>query len=162
KCLVNFEFAPHRTQLVLGANGSGKSAVFDVLSRLRQVIIGENKISQAFLSSSLTRWDRREEQTFELEVEGNGGTYQYKLVLEQKPEPGNGRIARETLSCEGNPLRAFGKGKITIYREDHRKGAHFSFDWSQSSFVPLAERRDNRLHRWFREWVGQIQTVCAN
>ncbi len=162
KCLVNFEFAPQRTQLIVGPNGTGKSAVFDVLWRLRQLITGENKVSQSFLSSFLTRWDRREEQTFELEVEGNGGTYQYKLILQQKPETRQCRIAAETLSFDSRPLLSFVDGEITIYREDHRVGAQFSFDWSQSAFVTLLERRENRLHRWFQNWVGQLQVVCPN
>ena len=166
KCLVNFELLPQRTQLILGANGSGKSAVFDVLWRLRQVITGEKKISQPqdrpFPSTSLTRWERREEQTFELDVEGNGGTYQYKLKLEQKPDTRQCRIASETLSFDTKPLLTFVNGEITIYREDHRVGAQFSFDWGQSAFVTLADRKDNRLHRWFRDWVGQLQVVCPN
>src|SRR5262249_13225667 len=52
--------------------------------------------------------------------------------------------------------------EVTIYREDHRTGAQFSFDWGQSAFVTLIERHDNRLHRWFRDWVGQLQVVRAN
>jgi predicted ATPase len=165
KCLVNFEFTPQRTQLILGANGTGKSAVFDVLWRLRQVITGENKISQSFPSSLLTRWERREEQTFELDVEGNGGTYQYKLKVEQKPETRVSRIASETLYFNGRPLLTFLDGLIAIYKEDDQGGdtfPFFPFDRGQSAFVTLADRHDNRLHRWFRDWVGQLQVVCAN
>jgi predicted ATPase len=162
KCLVNFEFTPQPTQLILGANGAGKSAVFDVLWRLRQVIAGENKIAQSFLPSFLTRWERREVQTFELDVGGNGGTYQYKLKLQQKPETRQCRIASETLTFDSKPLLTFTNGEITIYRADHRVGAQFSFDWGQSALVTLVERRDNLLHRWFRDWVGQLQVVCAN
>jgi predicted ATPase len=162
KCLVNFEFAPQRTQLILGANGAGKSTVFDVLWLLRQLITGENKAAQLFLSSSLTRWEQREEQTFELEVEGNGGTYRYKLVVQQKPETRQCRIASESLTFSSRPLLTFTNGEITIHREDHRVGAQFSFDWGQSAFVTLAERSDNRLHRWFRDWLGQMQVVRPN
>jgi predicted ATPase len=53
-------------------------------------------------------------------------------------------------------------GDVTIYREDHQVGARFSFDWGQSAFITLAERRDNLLHRWFRDWVGRLQVVRAN
>ncbi len=166
KCLVNFEFSPQRTQLILGVNGAGKSAVFDVLWRLRQVITGEKKISEPFDppfgSTSLTRWERRNAQTFELDVEGNGGTYQYKLTVEHRPETRQCRIASETLSFDGGPLLAFVNGQITIYREDHKVGATFPFDWGQSAFVTLVERDDNRLHRWFRNWVRELQVVCVN
>jgi predicted ATPase len=162
KCLVNFEFAPQRTQLVVGPNGAGKSTVFDVLWLLRQLITGEGKAVQLFPATLLTRWQRREEQTFELEVEGNEGTYQYRLIVQQKPDTRQCRIALETLTFDCGPLLTFKDGVITIYREDHQVGAEFSFDWNQSAFVTLAERRDNRLHRWFRDWVGQMQVVRAN
>jgi predicted ATPase len=162
KCLVNFDFTPQPTQLILGANGAGKSTIFDVLSRLRQVITGGSKVGSAFLPSSLTRWERREEQTFELEVKGNGGVYEYQLKVLHRPDLRQTRIASETLSFNGEPLLTFRDGDVTIHREDHRVGAQFSFDWGQSAFVTLAERQDNRLHRWFRDWVGQLQVVCAN
>jgi AAA15 family ATPase/GTPase len=32
KCLVNFEFATERSRLILGANGTGKSTVFESLA----------------------------------------------------------------------------------------------------------------------------------
>ena len=35
KCLVNFEFQPPQHALILGKNGTGKSAVFDVIASLR-------------------------------------------------------------------------------------------------------------------------------
>jgi predicted ATPase len=165
KCLVNFEFAPHRTQLLLGPNGTGKSAVFDILWRLRQVITGENKIAQSFPSSLLTRWERRQQQTFELDVEGNGGTYHYELRVEQKPETRESRITWETLEFNGKPLLTFSGGEIAIYREDDPGSGqfhNFPFDRGQSAFVTLADRPDNVRHRWFRDWMGQLQVVCAN
>jgi predicted ATPase len=161
KCLVGFQFTPQRTQLLLGPNGSGKSAVFDVLWLLRQLITGENKTSQ-FPLASLTSWDRREMQRFEMDVEGNGGTYQYELMIEHQRETRKCRIASESLTFDGKPLLSFAGGEITIYREDQRVGAQFPFDSTQSAFVTLVERSDNRLHRWFRDWIGQLQVVRPN
>ena len=37
KCFVNFEYQPGHLQLLMGSNGTGKSAVFDVLETLRAV-----------------------------------------------------------------------------------------------------------------------------
>ena len=162
KCMVNFEFAPGRTQLLLGANGAGKSSVFDVLLLLRQFISGEEKAPRLFLGANLTRWESRDEQAFELEVEGNGGTYLYKLVLEHRRETQQCRVKSETLHFNNQPLLTFLNGEVTIYREDHRAGAAFSFDWSQSAFATLVPRRDNLLHRWFRNWVGELQVVRIN
>ena len=35
RCLVNFEFKPIAKQLIIGRNGTGKTAVLDVLAMLR-------------------------------------------------------------------------------------------------------------------------------
>ena len=162
KCLVNFEFTPQRTQLFLGPNGAGKSAVFDVLWSLRRLISGEKKIPELPLFSALTLWERREQQTFELEVEGNGGTYEYGLIVQHKREARQSYILAESLSFEDRPLLNFAEGGVTIYRETGQVDAQFPFDSSQSAFVTILERSEHRLHRWFRDWVGQIQVVRPN
>ena len=56
RCLVNFELKLDRVNLLLGGNGTGKSTVFDVLSRLQQFLAGNAKVPGAFPSGDLTRW----------------------------------------------------------------------------------------------------------
>ena len=163
KCMVNFEFVPQGIQLILGANGTGKSSIFDVLLLLRRFITGQEKLAKLLEPSSLTRWDKRIQQTFELDLEGNEGLYNYKLVVEHKIETNQTRVRSETLQFQGQPLLKFVDGEVTIYREEsHKIGAAFSFDWSQSALVTLSERKDNQLHRWFRDWIGQVQVIRIN
>ena len=162
KCMVNFEFAPLTTQLILGSNGAGKSSVFDVLLLLRRFITGQEKLDQLLDVSTLTRWDKRVQQTFELDMQGENGLYNYKVVVEYKIETNQCRVRSETLQFQGQPLLKFVDGEVTIYRETHQVGATFSFDWTQSAFVTLSERRDNLPHRWFRDWLGKIQVIRIN
>lgn len=162
KCMVNFEFVPQATQLILGANGAGKSSVFDVLLMLRRFITGQDKLEQLVDASTLTAWDKRTQQTFELDLQGESGLYNYKLILEYKVETNQCRVRSETLQFQGQPLLKFADGDVTIYRETHQAGATFSFDWSQSAFVTLSERRDNQLHRWFRDWLAKVQLIRIN
>ena len=39
KCFTNFEYRPGALQLLLGANGTGKTGVFEVLKALRGFIV---------------------------------------------------------------------------------------------------------------------------
>ena len=56
KYLVNFEINFEQDiSLFLGANGSGKSTVFEVLNKLRRVIINEEKIENIFDGSNSPR-----------------------------------------------------------------------------------------------------------
>jgi predicted ATPase len=162
KCMVNFEFVPQPIQLILGANGAGKSSVLDVLLMLRHFITGQDKLDQLVDVSTLTAWDKRTQQTFELDLQGESGLYSYKLVLEHKVETNQCRVRSETLDFQGQPLLKFVDGDVTIYRETHQVGATFHFDWTQSAFVTLSERKDNRLHRWFRDWLAKVQLIRIN
>ena len=85
KCLVNFEYHPGEIQLILGKNGSGKSTLLEVLSLLRAFIVEGDNSLELFPPRSLCRWLKNQKlQTFELQVAGNGGDYQYKLVIENQ------------------------------------------------------------------------------
>ena len=72
KCLVNFEYQPGKVQLILGGNGTGKSSVFEVLALLRAFLLDGETTTQLFLARTLTRWENRTQQTFEIDIEGNG------------------------------------------------------------------------------------------
>ncbi|NES24282.1 MAG: ATP-binding protein [Symploca sp. SIO3E6] len=73
RCLVNFEIKfEDNVSLFLGANGSGKTTVFEVLRKLRKFIIGDSdaRVLQVFPKADLTRWETRLIQKFELDLEG--------------------------------------------------------------------------------------------
>jgi AAA15 family ATPase/GTPase len=40
RCFVNFEYKPERKQLLLGANGSGKSSLLEAVRLLKEFIKG--------------------------------------------------------------------------------------------------------------------------
>jgi AAA15 family ATPase/GTPase len=65
RCFVNFEYKPERKQLLLGANGSGKSSLLDAVRLLKEFITGKG---MPFTQSSLTRWQDHPLQVFEIEV----------------------------------------------------------------------------------------------
>ena len=98
KCFVNFELQPQAVQLILGGNGSGKTTLFDVLESVRDFLTEGNTTSQSFPASTLTAWDKRRAQTFELGIKGNDGVYQYRLVVEHEPKELR-RTASRTKSC---------------------------------------------------------------
>ncbi|MDP8321305.1 MAG: AAA family ATPase, partial [Candidatus Stygibacter australis] len=75
RCLVNFEIKFDEITLLLGTNGTGKTSIFDILHKLRQLIIDNAKIGELFNSEDLTVWLDSNIQTIELHVKGNGGEY---------------------------------------------------------------------------------------
>lgn len=84
KCLVNFEINFDKDiSLFLGANGSGKSTVFEVLTKLRRVIVDEDKVGSIFDQSDSPRWLNSEETDvhFELDIEIEQSIYRYALII---------------------------------------------------------------------------------
>jgi predicted ATPase len=162
RCLVNFEFRPQQVQLLMGRNGTGKSSVLDLLSLLRAFVEGEGRAAELFSGGTLTRWQDRNLQTFEMEVDGNGGTYLYKLQVDHERATGRCRVSDETLAFDGRLLFQFRLGDVQLYRDDFSMGPTFHFDWELSGLGAIGARQDNQRLSWFREWLHNLQTVRLN
>lgn len=161
RCFVNFEYKPQDIQLILGRNGVGKTSVLDVLKKLQGILVNGVAVDDqknGFLADTLTRWDLRPQQTFELEIEGNGGIYHYRLEIEHDRDNHRCRISNEQLMFDKQCLYSFDGKEAQLYRDDAtwKDGPTFSYDWSRSFIASIPERKDNTKLTWFRERVGRI------
>ena len=95
KSLVNFKYEPTSLQLLVGDNGSGKTSVFDVLENLRDIVIDGLAVSQAFPTNTLTVWDQRPVQRFELVLSDGGEDYAYELRIEHDRSAAKSQIGYE-------------------------------------------------------------------
>ncbi len=162
QCFTNFDYSPTQVQLVYGLNGSGKSTVFELLTLIRDFIVDGTRVEDSFPAHTLTRWQSRMDQTFELEVELPEGSYRYRLRIEQDPDGNRCRIASEELRHGGRPLFAFNNGEAQLHRDNYTKGPVVHLDWGRSGVAAIAERHDNQLLTAFKRWVGRILTCRLN
>ena len=164
RALVNFEFRPGRLSLLLGGNGSGKTSVFDVLGNLRDLIVLGRPVNELF-AFTRTRWETRDVQRFEVDVESNGGTYRYALEI-QHPEETQGKpfIRSENVTFDGDLLYRFSAGEVQLYRDDQSAGPMFPFRPDQS-FLPNLDtpgaKQMARLAR-FNEVMTRLWIVQPN
>jgi predicted ATPase len=159
KAFVNFELATKSLNLLLGANGTGKSSTFEIL-RLLQKLIGGGTVSELFSPNSLTRWQILNVQTFEIDIRSNEGQYCYRLEIEYQLRQNH--IKQETLLFDGQPLYRFIEGKIQLYRDDFSEGACFDFDWHRSGLTTIMPRHDNKRLTWFKKQMTQILILRLN
>ena len=161
RCLGNFEFRPKQLNLLLGDNGSGKSSLFDVLLRVRNLVVGGRSAASLFAYTK-TIWDRRTTQSFELEVEGPEGTFSYRLEIEHPllPAPEKPHIKGEFLDFGGKPLFRYNGGQVHLFDDDHEPGATFPFKPEQS-FLPNLEAQNSKL-QWFKGFVAGINVFQLN
>lgn len=162
KCLVNLDIQFDPINLLLGANGAGKSTVFAVLRKIQGLVGRGREVSDLFSVDDLTRWQKISNQQIELEIEGNGGLYKYELNIEHDLERRLVRIAQERLSFDQELLIDFKGGIAQLYRDDYSKGPEYPFDWSRSAVASLPSRHDNKKLTWFKERLKRFIVVQIN
>ncbi len=159
KCLTNFDLSFGELTLLLGANGCGKSGVFEVVRKLRDFIRGDGRVGELFSVADITKWSKKLEQNFELEIGISGGLCLYRLAVEHSTDRRLARVKREELLFDDKPLFIFANGDVQLYRDNHSEGPKYSFDWTQSGLAPVAERNDNTRLCEFRDQVRGFVTL---
>jgi hypothetical protein len=160
RALVNFEFRPGKLCLFLGDNGSGKSSLFEVLASISDLIVRGRPIAELFPGTQ-TRWDSRDVQRFELDVEGGEGTFRYALEIIHSPDKAKPpSIREESITCEGQLLYAFTDGMVNLHGERGRPDALFPFQ-SNQSFLANLDSRGSRLG-WFKSYIEGIRILQPN
>ncbi len=160
-CLGNFEFRPRQLNLLLGDNGSGKTSLFFALKLVRDLVVGGASAGSLFAFRK-TIWDRRDVQSFELEIEGLDGTFNYRLEIQHPPHeaPQKPHIKGEVLDFDGRPLFRYSGGEVHLFGDDHSPGAIFPFKPEQS-FLPNLESQSSKI-QWFKDFVARINVFQLN
>ncbi|MFH1465085.1 MAG: AAA family ATPase [Pseudomonadota bacterium] len=162
RCFTNFEYEPQRINLLLGANGAGKSSFFDLLAGLVDLVRQGVEIDDVLPTSSLTRWDARDQQRFELDVEGNGGLYRYVLVVKHNLEMERPVIESEKVTRDGKTLFCYENGTVHLHNNDGRVGVKFPFRGNMSFLAQIEERPETKDLMWLLEFLGGVWALRLN
>lgn len=164
KCLVNFEINFDKDiSLFLGANGSGKSTVFEVLAKLRRMIVYDTKldnVSKEFVNEGIEnifdykdrpRWlkDEKADTRFELDIEIQNSIYRYLLVIDLGDIEISPLIKEESLFFDKDIL-IDSKAEKTIFFDKNIGEEEFSFDKSTSSIKRYCEFCAKEFLQYFR------------
>ena len=118
RCFVNFEYKPERKQLLLGANGSGKSSLLDAL-RLLKGFLRDGKVEEirAAFWTGKTRWLDLPKQVFEIEAELGGDLYLYRLELQPYRVPSwiSVMVLAESLKVNGRSIVEIADGQAILH-----------------------------------------------
>lgn len=165
RALVNFEFRPGNLSLLLGENGSGKTSVFEALGSLRDLVVLGRAASDIF-AYTRTRWETREVQRFELDVQSDGGTYHYALEVQHSEEaPGKPFIRSEQILLDGALLYRFSAGEVQLYRDDQPAGpVMFPFRADQSFLPNIDSSTARQMARLagFKEFMAKLWRLQPN
>ena len=170
--------------VLVGPNGAGKSSVLEALRKVTDLLTQRNNTETLFPTDSLTRWDTRFEQLFELDVRlpaednGNGlipaGLYRYTLRLRHDRLREKNRVAEEKLNFEGKVLyrgwldtsdsgeTGTPTFRADLYRDNGSAGAQVLGDWHYSGIARIGPRPENRLLQRFRRYVEHLVILSIN
>lgn len=156
RCFVNFEWKPDRKQLLLGANGSGKSSLLDAIRALKSFVCtgGPETHYQKEFHSNKTRWLNLPKQIFEIEAEIGGESYIYRLENEVGHSSGFASVASESLRVSKIPVVEVVNGTATLYpTPDSGSSAKFGVSNMSSVLTVLSASRKetSAFVTWLRE-----------
>jgi predicted ATPase len=148
KCFSNFELRLGSMGLLLGDNGTGKSSVLDTIAGLQKLLRDRHPIAETGLGgTTLTRWDRRPRQTFELDVQPPGTPeLKYRVELEVSPHRGTTFVAHESLSSGGRPIFRYDGDTAVLFENDTEpKQVYVDARYSGLAMTPLRLEAQNQF-----------------
>jgi ABC-type dipeptide/oligopeptide/nickel transport system ATPase subunit len=159
RCLTNFEVKPDRVAALVGPNGGGKSAIFDILLALQGFLTAGQDTNACFPPFSRTRWDKRPVQRIEMDVEASGAVYTYSLeIIHSEKAEGVPLVHEEQLTVDGRTLYRLAGGEVQLFGDIPAPQPRTSFPFAATrSFLPLLEPRpDNTRIFAFKRWVSGL------
>jgi energy-coupling factor transporter ATP-binding protein EcfA2 len=164
RCFEGFVWEPASKQLILGANGCGKSSMMDALSNLRRFVSGDAKVDELFPLRERTRWLDRAEQKFSLHAEIDGVSYCYRLVIGAAGDPIKPFVQSETLDCDNGAFRlSFEQGIVRIGHPDEPEALYRIGGGRSAISSVVGGNTDTSAHAdRFRRWLGKVSCFRLN
>jgi predicted ATPase len=185
KCFTNVTLELDAFTVLVGPNGAGKSSVLEALRKLTDLLTQRGTTETLFPTESLTRWDTRSEQLFELDLrlpaeeQGNdllpGGLYRYSLRLSHDRLREKNRVAEEKLIFEGKVLyrgsletseAAENSGvpnfRAQLFKDSGVEGPQVLMDWHYSGVARISPHPENRLLQRFRRYFEHVVILSIN
>ena len=158
RCLTNLELELDEANVFLGANGTGKTSVLDVLRKIQDLIARGRRVDETFPARDLCLGQDRNQQHFEIESSIDSQSYRYELTIEHDRSHGKMRISKELLEHDGRPIFELRMGEAQLYDDNYVPVPNtFPFDWTLSGIGTLYERpNDRKLMRFKKEIANYI------
>jgi predicted ATPase len=151
RSFVNFEYRPDKKQLLLGANGSGKSSLLDAIRYLKQFVQGEDNL---FTQSTRTRWQDKPLQVVEVEALLDQKKYEYRVEIRFASRTRQQSVNLESLKVSGKPVFELSNGEINLFANDSDQATVIPFETTKSALD--LSRLSNSYVRRFVEWTETV------
>jgi predicted ATPase len=162
RCFSNFELEANRTNLLIGANGSGKSSFIDLITRVLALVVNGHGAETLFSADDLTRWDERLRQRFEIDARIRDASYRYEVVVEHDPGRSQASLKEERVSCGDRTLFVYADGKVHLHNNQGVEGTSFPFRGVRSFLAQIEERPETTDLKSFLDHLRRIHAQKLN
>src|SRR5271170_4256305 len=151
RSFVNFAYKPEKKQLLLGANGSGKSSLLEAIRYVKSFIAGgENPFTQ----STRTRWQDRPLQVVEIRALLDGKNYEYRVEIRLAQKTEQMSVNLESLKVSGRPVFELANREIRFFLNDSEQSTTVPLETDESA-LHLSRLSNSRVRR-FLEWLESV------
>ncbi|HXC43524.1 MAG TPA: AAA family ATPase [Candidatus Dormibacteraeota bacterium] len=154
RCFVNFEYKPERKQLLLGANGSGKSSLLDAIRYVKSFIAGDEN---PFTASTRTRWQDRPLEVIEIDAFLDSREYKYRVEIRFEPETRQVSVNSESLKVSGVPSFELANGRLRFYLDATNQQTAEPPDRTRSALY--LSRLSNPYVERFMQWLDSLHCL---
>ena len=162
RCFVNFEYRPGRKQLLLGANGTGKSSLIDALLFIRGHVVAGMLFDDAPIRQLTTRWITRLDQRFEIEASIADQTYLYVLRTDIADDGSKWSVVQEALYLNQRPLLEFVSGQVTLHGSGTIETVTYPLEPNRSSLASIPDQVPYKGIATFRNWLNSVRLFRIN
>jgi predicted ATPase len=157
RTFVNFEWKLPQVSALVGENGSGKSAILEILWLLREFVARGVKFEETGFPATRTAWLQDTDQVVEADVQVGEDSFRYRV------EYGPKKLSEE-LSSAGSVLYRAHEGTVELFGDQPtgKPRASFPYDRRRSYLALLEARPDNRRIMAFRKFVENIWIISPD
>ncbi len=158
RSLENFELpvSGHSSILLIGKNGTGKTAIGLALEVLQRIARGTNKVGDLIKSSDFTRERVDVPMRFEIEVDLDAKIYEYVIAFRIQGSAKEPVVLEENLAIDGTPVYSRKQGRMRLAKTNGRQEANFPVNLQLVALPIVQEESRNAPLFIFKEWLARM------
>jgi predicted ATPase len=157
RCLENLalDLTERPSVLVIGKNGSGKSALRQALGVFQKICRGPNRVREWIEGSDFTQHRKHIPMRFEVELTLTAKRFKYAISFEMPENFREARVAEESCLVDGNAIFSRQHSQVTL-----SGGATFGLDWHVAALPVIKERQGESALQQLKSFLASMILIA--